>query len=641
MSTSIHSPEPIEPDGVLDAYVRRLTRAYRDQLTVAYEDPRTAYDAFRAVRESRGLGEAAIQMRENPASFGTLREGAGEAAMEAARLGSRAYHAVDARGNPTLAASVLDEAFSDALREAAGEAPVPRLRGAWDELSAAYGADRAAAVLQRRARDFVGVEVAPEAVESIAQLAAARDHLRERAGILQRPGHPSAPLPRGLRDEQAAPEQLPARLQERIVAAADGMRVRLAIAYEQPLVAEARLHALVGRDGLAGIETAERDPALLGELRADLAAGPADAIDAARAGLAYARHAYQYNSARFPDRAADIEAREALEAATRSARDPDRAMEGVQEAIQLHGHELEEHLERSRADRARGRGNGRGGPSGGGLDLPDDRPREPARGDAGDPAVDEAVRALTAMEEAREETERGRGLREERTRAEQVLERLDAQDRALARADRDFEAAAKNVYRDPEAALKKWDDLVQRERGNLEAARERVSKDPTVLGALRSEPHAAVWGPAAAKLGIANTQPAREAVPRMLDRAVGHTRAQREATEPVQWTAPDGETVHGRDRVRTAARSVVQDRTDDIQASDGKVRELGGVTGSERAAQRSLDGLTPAQRAKASTRMAAKGRGAGKGAASLATGYVGRAIQAARVTRDIAEGPAL
>lgn len=643
MSSTNDNSEPADPDAVLEAYVLRVSRAYRARLDAAYQDPAAAYAVFRDTAKSRGLGDAAIQMRENPAAFGELLDGGAEHAQEAARLGARAYHARYAQSNPTLAASVLDEALSEALREAAGETAVPRLRAAWDELSAAYGPEGAAAVLRRRPDEFTGSEVTPEAADRIALIASARDNLRDRLGMSQQPGiDRAAPLPRSLEDERSAPERLPERQQSRIVEASNGMRARLAAGYQHPLVAEARLHSLVNRQGLAGIATAVRDPTLLGELRVDRPADLVDSAEFARAGLAYSRIAYQYHSARFPDRAAELEAREALESVSRSARDPERAMEGVQEAIQLHGPELEEHLERSRPERTRGRGPERGGPGGGHVDLPDGEERAaPTRSrPADDPAVDEAVRAFIGMEEAREETARGRALREERSGAETVLERLDQQDRALNRARRDFKAAAEKVYHDPDAAVSAWAKLVQREKGSLDAAREKVAKEPTLLGPLRSEPHARIWGPAAAAVGIANRQPARDEVPGMLKRAVAHTKAEREVTNPVEWTPPEGKTVLGRENVREAARGIVRDRTDDIEAADGKIEKLGGVTGAEREAQRSYDGLSPEQQSQAKTQLAAKGAEKGKSGTGLPTGVLGKSLRAAKMARDLGEGPA-
>ena len=462
MSSTIHNPEPVDPDAVLDAHIRNSARVYRDHLALAYEDPAGAYAAFRDLANSRGLGDAAIQMRENPDAFGTLRDGGADAAREAARLGSRAYHAKIAQSNPTLAASVLDEALSDGLALAGGGAAVPRLRAAWDDISVAYGPERGAALLRHRQRDFFIHDVTQQEADRIAELAAARDVLRERIGLSPPAAYErSAPLPLGLGDEQTASEQLPERLQPRIVAAADGMRARLAAAYEHPVVAEARLHSLVNQHGPAGIRAAERDPGTLGELRADLPGGPADAADAARAGLAYGRIAYQYHLARFPERADELAAREAFQAVSRSARDPERAMEGVQEAIQLHGADLEEHLARA-VDRSRTpERDGPGG--GGGIDLPrDDSPLARSAAGATDPAVDDAVRALDEMEQAREEVDRGRALREERASAERALARIDQQDRLLERSERDFRAVAERVYKKPDVAMDAWEDLARR-----------------------------------------------------------------------------------------------------------------------------------------------------------------------------------
>ncbi|HEX8212911.1 MAG TPA: hypothetical protein VF584_22235 [Longimicrobium sp.] len=642
MSTTIHTPEPVDPDAVLAKYVRTASRAYRDRLETAYADPGAAYAGFRDMANARGLGEAAIQMRETPASFGTLLDGGAEQAQEAARLGARAYHARLAQTNATLAASVLDEAFSEALGQTAGAAAVPRLRAAWDELSAAYGPERAAAVVRRRAGDFTGGDAAPEAVDRFVEIACARDTLRERLGIgprydFDRP----APLPRSLDDERAAPERLPERQQARIVAVTHAMQARLATGYQYPLIAEARLHSLINQQGLAAIETAERDPTVLGELRVDRPGDSVDSVAFARAGIAYARVAYQYHTARFPDRAAELEAREALESVARSARDPQRAMEGVQEAIQLHGAALEEHLEQRRPERARGRGTDRGGPGGGGIELPDgDEPRAPERVRlADDPAVDEAVRAYIAAEEAQVESQRGQDLRKERASAETALARLDQQDEAVSRTMLDFRTAAERAYTDPLKAATAWEKLVQDEKGNLDAARSKVAENPAILGKVRSEPFPRWWGKGAALVGVANEQPARDAVPRVLDRAVAHTKAQREAINPMSWTTPEGETVHGREKVREAAGRVVSGRTTEIKAADARVREVGGVSRAEETAQRRFDALSPDQRAQAGSKLAAKGR-RGAGGAALPMGVLGKSMRAARVAREVGEGPA-
>jgi hypothetical protein len=641
MSTTIHNPEPVDPDAVLAEYVRTASRAYRARLAAAYADPGAAYDGFRDMANGRGLGEAAIQMRESPESFGTLLDGGAQQAQEAARLGARAYHARLAQTNATLAASVLDDAFSEALGQTAGEAAVPRLRAAWDDLSAAYGPERAAAVVRRRPADFIGGEVDPEAVDRVVEIAAARDNLRERLGIgprydFDRP----PPLPRSLEEERAAPEPLPERQQARIVAVTQAMQARLATGYQYPLIAEARLHSLINEQGLAAIETADRDPTVLGELRVDRPGDAVDSVAFARAGIAYARVAYQYHGARFPDRAAELEAREALESVSRSARDPERAMEGVQEAIQLHGPALEEHLEQRRPERARGRGTDRGGPGGGGIDLPGEEPPAPERVRQGDdPAVEEAVRAYIAAEEAQVESQRGQDLRKERASAETAITRLDQQDEAMTRARLDFRAAAEKAYADPPTAVTAWEKLVQDEKGNLDAARAKVAENPAILGKVRSEPFPGWWGKGAALVGVANEQPARDAVPRVLDRAVAYTKAQREATNPVSWTTPEGETVHGREKVREAAGKVVADRTTEIKVADARVSEVGGVSRAEETAQRRLDALSPDQRAQAGSKLAAKGR-RGAGGAALPTGVLGKSMRAARVAREVGEGPA-
>lgn len=645
MTKSLLDPESVDPDALLADLVRVAAAAYRGRLAAAFENPRGAFDRFHEIAVSRSLGEAAIEMHERPAGFGTLLEGGEEMAREAAVLGSRAYNARQAQNDPERAVKVLDEALTDVLGDVGGVAAAPRLRTAWDELATTYGPAAAAAIVRRRPRDFFGRMPEPEVVERAVNIAAARDGLRERLGLVQRPAYSrSAPLPRSLSDEEGAPEPLPAALQPRIVAAADGMRARLVAAYDEPMLAEARLHRLFDQHGLEGIRAAERDPTTLGNLRRDLPAGFDAARGAAEAALRYAEIAFQYHAARFPARAEELAAREALASATRSARDPERGMERIQEAIQLHGHDLEEYLGRT-PDRGRDRGAGRGGPGGGGPELPDDdrRNRSAERlsggGRKGDLAVEEAVQAFIAMHEARDEAARGQGLRDERAAAEKILTRLDQQDDVLELAETDFRAAATKVYVHPDRAFDAWKGLVINEKGNLQAAREQVEKRPEVLGPLVVEPHPAF--PAAAKLGWGNRQPARDAVPRMLDRAVAYTKAERLVTDPVEWTTPAGDTIRGRDKVRDAAREVQRVRNREITTSDRRVRDLGGIEGSEGAAQQSYDRLTPAERDRAKSELAARGAGNGRTPRGmLPANLVGNLARAARVTRELGEGPA-
>lgn len=156
-----------------------------------------------------------------------------------------------------------------------------------------------------------------------------------------------------------------------------------------------------------------------------------------------------------------------------------------------------------------------------------------------EPAVDEAVRAFTELEDARAAAELARVLRAERTRAQQVLATLDQQDDALDRTHQDFETTAARVYLDPAAAIVQWDALVLKHRGNLEAAANRVRKTPEILGPLLTDSPASVRESVAEMFGSPSTRSAKEAVPQMLRRAVLYTPALREAAKPVEWETPD------------------------------------------------------------------------------------------------------
>jgi hypothetical protein len=637
--SSDHTPRPIDPDVILDEYARQLAREYRDKLAEAYVDSAAAHARFRDEAGSRSPADAAMLMRDNPGHFGELKDGGGEAARAAGMFGARAYHARIAQDDPRVAAQVLDQAFTNAAARTGADPE--RVRATWDALSRAYGPEAGAVLFPQRAKDVFGPASEADAA-SIARIAAARDQVRLTTGLAVAPSYVRSPaLPWSLAEERSATASLPAGLQERLIAAADGMRRRLAIGYDDALGAEARLHALLDEHGVPVLDRVAKEPALLGQLRSH-PGGPAAAEAAARAGVAYARLAYEFHHSRLPDAAEELEAREALAAVRRSARDPERGMEGVQEAIQLHGPELAAHLEHQRRERGPDRGTGRGGPGGNGVDrgvTPEGSgaggvPRA-GRGVAssGDPAVDEALRAHERMQEAEDLSVRARDLRTERGDAERVLARLDEQDRTLNRASRDFRAVAEVVYRDPAKAVDAWEKLVLREGGHLERAREHVLRHPDALGPLRSERHPGRRG----MLGITTTQPAREAVPRLLGRATEYTQAQRAASDPVEWVPPGRQPIRGRENVRAEARTVIGDRQEQIASVDRRLDAVGGVGGSKQTAQRALGSLSPAQRQRATAHIArSHGAGAGRAAGAL----VSQGVQAARVAKTLGEGPA-
>lgn len=616
-------PRP-DPDRVLAEHTRALARAFRERLRAAYLDPHDAFTRFRD-RAAGGVREAAALMRERPEEFGTLVDGGEAAARQAAVLGARAYQSRIGENDPAVGVEVLDAALASAARRAR-IAPGQFAQG-WESLREAFGVDAAARIAAERPREVFGDDADASAAGQAVGLAAARDHLRHRAGMAQAPpASDLPPLPRSLREAHAA---LPPQLQGRVVAAADGMRRRLARAYDHPLLAEARLHTIVARDGVQGLGEVAGEPARLGTLRSSTG-GTARATAAVEAAVDYARIAYEYHVARHPDRSAELAARDDVVSVRRQARDTDRAMEGLHEAIQMHGPELEEHLSRARQrSRGSGRGDGGiGGTAGGERSVPQ---REEAPGGPGPDPVHEAMAAHERVEEVEELRRATTRLRSERTAAERQLAFLAEQDRELAFARRDFLASARAVYRHPEAALSRWDALLQAEGGSLSRARERLLKDPSRLGRLRSEPRTSPLG----LVGVRTTGPAREAVPAVADCAVRLTRARRAVEDPVRWTTPEGEVVEGRERVRERARAVVLDRQAGIDRAHDRVRELGGTRDTRETLLRQFDSLSAPQRSAA----VARGGSGILRTLQAARSVARQVIEAGRVARGLAEGP--
>lgn len=653
---------------MLKEHTRQLTRHYRARLKEAFEDDAEAGRRFYAEASRHSPADAAIAMRDEPLRFGALREEGAAAAAEAGMLGARAYHSRLAEGNPKLGAAVLDQALTERLRAIEG-VDAERVRGTWDALSAAYGADEAARVLVRRSREVLGASATPADAQDIARFAAARDDLRQNAGISRAPA-PSPPLPRSLED--LAGIEAPAWVRERLLAASDGLRKRLVGAYLDPVGAEARLHQALDQDGPVALEAARRYPASLGRLRQDLPGGTEQAEAVAASAMDYAALAYQYHRVRGPHEADVLRAQEALLATRRSALDVEAAMDAIQEAIQLSGPELGQHLQRAREPGVArgGRGDGGRGPDGHGSPGADGPDHAPARGDqrdreaeeprareeggarggarerrarqADDPAVEEAVRAHEELDEARDLTTRLRQLREERTRAQRKLAELKEENAAVKRAHRDLRAVAGEIYRDPDGAIRNWQKLVAEEKGSIEKARERLVSDPSLLGPLRSDPEPGFLRRAAQAAGRAiglstpgEEPPGEETLSRLGARAATFARAEEALTRPVEWTTPDGQTVTGREEVREAAKSVADSRQREIDRCEKRLDQLGGVRGAERNVQRTLEGLTPRQKREAVSRIA---QSAGKPGVNVVTGLARKTIEAARVARALGEG---
>lgn len=733
MNSAAHPATAVDPDEVLREHTRQLSGDYRARLADAYDDPKDTARRFYEEASRVGPADAAIRMRDDPAYFGALRDGGEPAARQAAVLGAKAYHSRVAEGEPKVGAAVLDQAITDRLQAVRG-IDREQVRATWDALSRAYGPDRAAEVFTRRHRDVLGESMSPAKAEQLARFAAARDHLRARAGLLQAPTYErSAPLPRSL--EEAGETGLPQGLQERLLAASDGVRKRLRAAYESPLAAEARLHQMVDEQGMDAIVAVHLDPSVLGPLRGDMPGGIDRARGLAASAMDHAEIAYGYHRARGAEEAERLRARDALDDARRGARDVERAMGGIQEAVQLDGPELQAHLDRQRergidkgdraprgpahdgpgsnggpgeapGDRPEPEGRDRGvrdvnggvqgsqeavelhrpepkahqdgrrergidegdgaprspvrdgpGPRGGPGETPGDRDKPKGRGrgaadgasdasagpaQTGDPAVDAAVQAHMELEEARELSRRLRTLRQERRKAEEKLAELREQDAALTRARRDFRAVAAEMYRHPDAAIGKWQEIVAAD--GPERAGERLKKDPAILGELRTGPEpgpvrravrAAVraWREAPAGEPEASTDPRS----RLAARAEAFAQADAATRKPVEWTTPEGEKVVGREKVREAAQGVYDRRQREIEAGEKRLDKLGGVEGAEKAAQRSLDGLSTEQKEAAARQIAKR---TGRSVLDVATGMARRTVETVRVVRTLGEGPA-
>ena len=663
MNSAANPVGAVDPDEVLREHTRQLSGEYRARLADAYEDPKDAARRFYEEASRVGPAEAAIRMRDAPEHFGPLKEGGEAAARQGAVVGARAYHSRVAEGEPRVAAAVLDQVIADRLQGARG-LDREQVRATWDALSRAYGPDRAADVFTRRSREVLGESMSAEEAEQLARFAAARDHLRARAGLVQPPAYErSAPLPRSL--EEAGRGGLPEGLSARLVAASDGMRTRLAGAYEEPLVAEARLHQMVDEHGPDAVVAVHRDPTVLGPLRGELPGGTDRARGLAASAMDYASRAYEYHRVRGAEEAERLHARDALADTRRSARDPERAMARIQEAVQLHGPELQAHLDRQRergidrdGDAPRGPARdgpaSRGGPGEAPGGPPDRRGRE-IRGaegaspggsagpaPAGDPEVEAAVRAHVELEEARELEKRLRTLRAERRKAEEKLAELREQDAAVTRTRRDLRATAAEVYRNPDDAIRKWQEAVAAD--GLERARERLKEDPAMLGELLStrEPgpvRRAAQAAVRAWRGSPETDDAAgtDARSQLASRAEAFTKADAAAKGAVEWTTPDGEKVAGREKVREAARKVSDGRQQQIDAGEKRLKELGGVEGAEKSAQRALDVLSPAQRQDALRQIARATRAS---PVEVATGIARKTVEAVRIVRTLGEGPA-
>jgi hypothetical protein len=573
-------------------------------------------------------------------------------------------------------ADTLTTELQQRIRDAGGDPA--RFEETWAALADAYGPRGAYNVVRLRAGQVLNLELDPDFSEKLAHLAQSRHN------FLPHPQSGAAALPslphEGGEYRAAAGFEMPPQVRIRVEAASEAMRRALARVYENPVLAEARLHALAATDRNTASFAAElaRNPEVIGALRPDL---PSDGRDAAlNPAIAHARVAYAFHFARTPDHAVDLASREAVAAVQRAAAEVERAARALDRAVDLHGPALNAHLQELREGIVRGPGpsrdpgrGGRGergepehdersvepdrsaGPQSSGPALPPDARvaapapvRDvPAPAPVADPAVEEAFRVNQILEEARFLEKRGAELRAERGHAQSILAVLDFDDHEQLRTRRDVDALAGKVYRHPERAVERWNDLVSRLDGDTERARKIVAANPGRLGAMNSEP--AGWlarlplpGWVTDNLPFRSTGEAREQVPHFADKAVAYSKAREQAQSRVEWTSPTGKQMQDRAEIRAAAREVEKGLATEIARNDAALFARGNVPGAEREAERAVSSLRPEQRSVLARRLAeARGVPAAEMTAALSRLATAPrlALQGARALRAAGEGP--
>ena len=578
-------------------------------------------------------------------------------------------------------AETLSTELQQRVREAGGDPA--RFEETWTALADAYGPRGAYNIVRLRAGEILNVEIDQDFAEKLAHLAQSRHNFlsQPQAGPTAIPSLPHE----GEEYRAAAGFEMPPQVRARVEAASDAMRRALARVYENPVLAEARLHSLAAADPSTASFAAEiaRGPDLLGAVRPDL---PDEGRDSALApALGHARVAYAFHFARSPERAQDLAACEAVSAVQRAAAEVERAAKALDRAIDLHGPALGAHLQELRGGIVRGgqgpsRGPSRGGNGEGHDPDPDTRSAAPERfappppGAAApgpdhdvaarvpaadamagappappvrDPAVEEAFRVSEILEEARFLEKRGAELRAERGQAQEILAVLDFDDHEQLRTRRDVDALAAKIYRHPDRAVDRWNDLVSQLGGDVERAQKVVAANPGRLGALHSEP--AGWvsrlplpGWVADSLPFRSTAEAREQVPRFAEKAAAYSKARQQAESQVEWTSPAGKRLQDRAEIRAAAREVEKGLATEIARNDAALFARGNVPGAERDAQRAVAALGPEQKCVLARKLAeARGVPAAEMTAALSRLATAPrlALQGARALRAAGEGP--
>jgi hypothetical protein len=655
-------------DALLDRAVRQETRRFVRLLDRIYTDPDQARAALRDRVSEVGPRAAGREMGADPARLGTLRPDLAPDALrplagEAGYAGGLAHEMQGSRGNPILAAKLLDERFQKAVQSCFSDPG--RFHSAWARAVAASGPEEAARRLAARPRDFGSPR--PE-IETYISAVAARGRdaaaAAEHSAAFERTyyatlGDRLPRLPRTPDELTHRPTgRLPALLEMKLEAFTADFRGKLAAAYRDPAEAERRFHDLVAREGTGGAAAVvRRAPGTLGDLAArEDAAGLAD--QAARRGA----RAYDLDGIRNPAHAADVLLQETERAFARQCVNPGEALLRIQRAIRDHG-------VRHTARRVRDEPEGFFQPRADQQLDPDslsgavyalgqaDRvaasylAAEAARRQRPAPAVDlsvdePALRAAADFAEAERLSEHKQDLHARLNDASTALHDVERTARWTGIHDRQFASALREVYRDPAAAKKRFVAVADRlgDDAALRALRER----PDRLGTLKRTPSVYLgWA------GLQSTADARWTAPDAATHGASYLQSRR-AQRDMEWTDPSGTAHRGADQIREAATREIAASGAELNATQDSLRSLGGPAAARdravstlsrlpegraddilsRAAARKPEAAESVGRLRDSLRTARQGT-AGPGAQQA----LGAVVQGIQITRALAEGP--
>ena len=655
-------------DALLDRAVRQETRRFVRLLDRIYTDPDQARTALRDRVTVLGPRAAGREMGSDPARFGSLRPGhtpetLRPLAREAGYIGGLAHEMQGSRGNPLLAAKLLNERFQTAVKS--WFADPERFHPAWARAVATAGPEEAARRLAVRPDAFgsprPGIETYISAIAARGRDAATA---AEHSAAFERTyyatlGDRLDRLPRTTGELTNRPTgRLPAQLEMKLEAFTADFRGKLGAVYRDPAEAERRFHDLVAREGTGGAAAVvRREPAALGDLAArDDAAALAD--QAARRGA----RAYDLNGIRNPAHAADVLLQETERAFARQCANPGEALLQIQRAIREHG--VRETVQRVRDEPEAFFRPREGEPlnpaslSGdilalahadqvAALYLATEATRQQHPAPAADLPVDEpAHRAASEFVEAERLSSQKQGLHARLNDASTALHHVERTERWTGINDRQFTSALRDVYRDPAAAKKRFVAIADR-HGDAAALR-ALRKSPQRLGALKTAPSAYLgWA------GLQSTAGAKRAAPDAATYGASYLNSRR-AVRETAWTDPSGATHRGAERVRGAATREIAGSGAELNATQDSLRALGGPAATKERAVSRLGRLPEDQAEGVLSKVAAQKPGAGESVGRLrdslrngrpgATGpgvqqTLGAVVQAIQITRTLAEGP--